>query len=183
MSIEFEAQGIEYAKRILADSPKRLRRAAANAVNRTIAHLGKEISVQVRKEYIVPAEEVKKALAVRRASRERLTGQISAKGSPLTLNVFKITRPKAGALRAKVRKSSSPKPVKGLFFGVAHKGYKGAMHRVGGGSYPLEVPYGPSVPQMVGNKAVTEPIEKEAEEYLNKRFLHEAEQQLRMKGR
>lgn len=182
MTIEFDAQGIEEAKRLLADSPARLRRAAANAVNRTIKHLGKEISVTVRSEYIVPAREIKKTLAIRRASREWLTGKISAVGSPLPLGVFKVTKPKDGALKAKVRKSSSPKPLKGVFIGKSHKEYTGAMRRVGSASYPLDVPYGPSVPQMLGNKSVMEPIEKEAEEYLNERFLHEVDQQLRMKG-
>ncbi len=180
MSIEFETQGMEEAKVLLSNYPKRLRIATAHAVNRTIGHIKKEISKTVRKEYLVRAKEIKKTLNVRRASRSRLTGEISSVGRPIPLDAFNINiSTKLKPLTVKVRKTSKRRPVRGLFLGTSRNGYTGLMQRVHKGkAYPLRIPYGPSAPQMIDNEQVIAEIEREAEEYLNKRFREEVEHQL-----
>lgn len=183
MSITFGAQGVELAKTILAYCPDRVRVAAANAVNRTITKMRTAISVNVRSEYVIPAKAVKATLSISRASRDRISGLIKSSGRPVPLQVFRVSHNKSGPLKAKIRKAAAPVPVGGLFRGVSRKGYDGLMQRRHRRqAYPLRIPYGPSVPQMLGAEQVTRKIERDAEEYLRKRFLHEVQQQFRMHG-
>lgn len=183
MSINIDAQGVETAKAILAGCPGRIRVAAANAVNRTITKMRTAVSKNVRSEYVIPAKKVKETLSISRASRNRITGYIKSAGRPVPLQVFRVSNNKRGPLKARVRKNAAPVPVKGMFRGVSRKGYAGLMQRRHRRqAYPLRVPYGPSVPQMLGAEQVTAKIERDAEEFLRKRFLHEVGQQFRMYG-
>lgn len=178
--ITFDIEGIETAKILLKDCPSKISVAAANAVNHTARKLRTTISKTIRKEYIVPAAEIKKSLNVQRASRVRLTGLIKSTGRPVPLDVFKVNTPKkGGALKAKVLKRKSPIAVPGMFYGTSLKGYTGLMmreHRKQ--SYPLKIPHGPSVPQMLGSEVVVDSIAEEAGKHLNERFLHEVNFQL-----
>lgn len=183
MSITFDAQGVEQAKVILASCPDRIRVAAANAVNRTITKLRTAISKNVRSEYVIPAKKVKETLSISRASRSRISGYIKSTGRPVPLQVFRVSNNKSGPLKARVRKNAAPVPVQGMFRGVSRKGYAGLMQRKHKRqAYPLRIPYGPSVPQMLGAEQVTKKIERDAEQFLRERFLHEVEQQFRMHG-
>nr|DAW25796.1 MAG TPA: minor tail protein Z [Caudoviricetes sp.] len=183
--IEIKAEGIEYAEKQLSAYPERIRRAAYNAVDRTLTHLKKTISASVRKEYNAYDEEIKKTLVIQRVSKNVLSGSVRSSGRALSFNAFKIKKPKKGKgpLKVKIRKRNGAKTMRGAFIGVSKKGYTGVMQRKGKKPYPLRVLYALSVPQMVGNTEVTTDIEKEAEEYLNKRFLHEVDYQLGKAGK
>ena len=168
--IGITVNNIDYAKGMLSDYPKMVNQAAGAAVDRTITHVKAQVSKEVRKRYVVSAKEVKKALSVRRAKTSELKGEVRATGRPLLLSNFRVTG-SSKTLRAKVLKASKPKPVPGLFRGKARSGYEGYMHRTQKEAYPLRVPAGPSVPSMMG--MVIEPLIKDAQQYLNQRFLHE----------
>ena len=75
-----------------------------------------------------------------------------------------------------VKKSGGAKAVPGLFYSPTTTGkYRGALHRRQPSRYPLRVPYGPSVPQMVEKPEVFAAVEQDAEQYLANRFSHEVE--------
>ena len=184
MSITFDLQGVSMAQAMLQACPHRVKAAAVNAINRTITKMRTAVSVNVRREYVIPAKVVKNTLFIARASRNRVRGLIRSTGRPVPLQAFRVSSGRRkGPLKAKVRKKAAPVAVPGMFRGVSRRGYAGLMQRRRRKqAYPLRVPYGPSVPQMLGADQVKANIEKEAEQFLRKRFLHEVEQQLRIYG-
>lgn len=171
--IEIYAKNVDYAQGMLAEWPKQVNQAAGAAINRTITHVKAEVSKEVRKRYIIPAKAVKQALTLKRARASELKGEVKAIGRPTPLAKFRIIKGSSGPLKAQVLKSARPKPVPRLFVGKSKSGFEGAMRRVGQESYPLKTPTGPSVPSMMS--MVEAPLTKDAEEFLNKRFLHEVE--------
>lgn len=184
MSITFDLQSVSVAQAMLQACPFRVKAAAVNAINRTITKMRTAVSVDVRSEYVIPAKVVKNTLFISRASRSRVSGLIRSTGRPVPLQAFRVSSGRRkGPLKAKVRKKAAPVAVPGMFRGVSRRGYAGLMqrrHRKQ--AYPLRIPYGPSVPQMLGAEQVTRKIERDAEQYLRERFLHEVAQQFRMYG-
>lgn len=191
--IKIEASNVKYAEEILADKPKQIKSAALAAINRTITHVKSKISITVRKQYVVSAKDIKDTIHIERAKSSYLQGTVSSKGRPLLLSAFSVSenqskqhnkplrvrrnqsKKRNNPLRVRVRRNGSLKPVHGLFSGTSRRGYRGLMLRTQPASYPLKVPYGPSVPQMLGNPDVVAKIESYAGRYLNDRFLHEVE--------
>lgn len=175
IEIKLDEKNMQTAEAFLGSAPAEIGRAAVAAINRTITGLKKTTSVTVRKRYVARAESIKKSLSEKRASPGRIEGRLSSEGPTLPLTAFHVSRPKAGPMRVKVLKSSSPKPVRGLFSRTFPRGYSGPMMRVGRTPYPLRTPAGPSVPQMVGHEETMKTLVPEAEKTLNERFLHEVE--------
>ena len=175
--IKIEASNVKYAEEILADKPKQIKSAALAAINRTITHVKSKISITVRKQYVVSAKDIKDTIHIKRAKSSYLQGTVSSKGRPLLLSAFSVrgNKQRNKPLRVRVRRDGSLKPVHGLFRGTSRRGYRGLMLRTQPASYPLKVPYGPSVPQMLGNPDVVAEIETDAGQYLSDRFLHEVE--------
>lgn len=177
--IKIEASNVKYAEEILADKPKQIKSAALAAINRTIKHVKSKISITVRKQYVVSAKDIKDTIHIERAKSSYLQGTVSSKGRPLLLSAFSVrgnqSKKRNKPLRVRVRRDGSPKPVHGLFSGTSRRGYRGLMLRTQPASYPLKVPYGPSVPQMLGNPDVVAEIEADAGQYLSDSFLHEVE--------
>lgn len=177
--IKIEASNVKYAEEILADKPKQIKSAALAAINRTITHVKSKISITVRKQYVVSAKDIKDTIHIERAKSSYLQGTVSSKGRPLLLSAFSVrgnqSKKRNNPLRVRIRRDGSLKPVHGLFSGTSRRGYRGLMLRTQPASYPLKVPYGPSVPQMLGNPDVVAEIETDAGQYLSDRFLHEVE--------
>lgn len=181
IDISLDEQNVKLAETFLADAPKEVQRAASAAINRTITKVKTATSVTVRKRYVANAGAIKKSLSHTRATASKPQGRLRSEGPSLPLTAFQMSRAGAasvrgtGPMRVKVLKSSSPKPVRGLFSRTFPRGYFGPMMRVGRTPYPLRTPAGPSVPQMVGHDETMNVLVPEAEKTLNERFLHEVE--------
>lgn len=99
--------------------------------------------------------------------------------SPKPKNIISALRAgekieKAGPMRVRVIRAGGFKNVPGLFVQQSSRSnYAGPMLRYLKTRYPLDIPYGPSIPQMAGNKDVLEDLAPFAEKVLNRRFLHE----------
>ena len=169
--ISIDESNLKMAENIFSNAPQVVHKAAAAAINRTVISLRKTASVTARKYYVVPASTVKKAIAIKRASGSSGKGAFIAKCTPLRLDTFSLRTPRRGPVRVKVQKAGGMKPTKNLFI---HNS-KGPLQRLSSASYPLRVPYGPSVPQMVGGEETLKELTPLADEILNKRFLHEIE--------
>lgn len=168
VQIEINQKELEKARELFANSPKIVDRAVTAAVNRTLTHIRKEVSVSIRKDYIISTGNIKKSLSIQRARGGNSSGAIKSIGSTMHLSNFKVKSYKRGPMKAAVKKGGL-KPVRGMFKHPT----KGLLRRVGTSSYPLDVPYGPSVPQMFENEQVLGRVVKESQEFLDKRFLHE----------
>lgn len=174
-TLEFDPKQLAEAEYALSEIPRQLPIAASAAVGRALTRARKLISVETQKQYTVPASAVKKSLSVNRT--RSLPGQISgslvSQGEPLHLSKFKVRNNKRAPVFVQVKKSGG-KRVPGLFVHPS----KSVLHRTQKTAYPLRIPYGPSVPQMVGNPSVLEIVAQEAQRTLNERLQVEVEYRL-----
>lgn len=191
IKLTLDVDKVHLAENLLADSPKQLRIAASQAINRTITTIRSKASVIIRERYTIAAKNIKPAINIKRAMKSSLEGAVIGRSSPLPLSAFKLTpnpekvisslrAGKTGmrgkVIRVQVLKGKGSTPVKGLFIQKSSRSnYAGLMLRYLKTAYPLRIPYGPSIPQMLGNELTIEKLVPLAEETLNKRFLHEVE--------
>lgn len=175
INISFDEKSLAAAKMGMMLAPKETRRAASKAVNRTLTHVRSTMSKTARQRYVVKAAEIKKSLKTKRASAGSLSGEIDSAGRPIGITAFKMSVRKKGPVKVKILRQGSLKPVKGLFVNHFPSGYVGPMYRKQRSRYPLSSFAGPSAPQMIGNKNVLPKWEKDAEEFLNRQFLHEVD--------
>lgn len=172
--ITIESKNIEYAQAMLDDMPKQIRAAANSAINRTLTTVRAKSSKSIRDNYLISSKDVKGRMSIKRSNKIRLTGVVKSTGAPMLITAFRVRTRKKGPIRVQIRKQGAPKAVPGMFLGTSRKGFVGAMQRTKrNASYPLRIPYGPSVPQMFGSENVVNELVPLAEETLNKRFLHE----------
>jgi len=205
VSIQIDAKQFADAQRLLQKFPKEVKLAAAAAINRTITTVRKEVSMAVTKNYTIKSGVVKQTLDTKRSSGQRLSGEISSKGSPMSLKRFRVSRNAMGTNFSKInsavdttggarKRKRSPIKVQilkrrrlaplstGALFKTPKGKRLGLLRRVQQRSYPVDLTAGPSVPQMFGAERTLEQLEPLAQETLNKRFIHEVEIRLGKKG-
>lgn len=173
-------QTIKYLKK----SPKEVHRAIAVTQNRTVTFLKKEIAKEVSHNYEIKSKTVKGTLTSKKATSTKLEASVSAEGRSIYLGRFK-TAPynRKRQLWAKVKKGNK-KVIPGLFRSRPEKlpmyRIPAEMHHIGrGGVRQVEKPFGPSVPQMIGNVDVSQEIARKARDMLNRRMIHELEWRFR----
>jgi len=159
IKIEFDEKTLEIAQNLFAECPEQVKYAASRAINRTATAVRAELSGLIIEKYDISSANVKKAITIKRSMRKVLRGVVGTVGRMLPITYFNLSpKPKniISALRAgeKIAKA-------------------GPMLRYLKTRYPLDIPYGPSIPQMAGNKDVLEDLAPFAEKVLNRRFLHE----------
>lgn len=160
----------------LKDAPNKVQKAAYFSVKRTVTRVKTKLSACTRETYTAKAGAIKSALAISSPTYTNLTAAVEATGRTLPMSAFKLSRNKKGPIKVQVKKSGGAKAVPGLFYSPTTTGkYRGALHRRQPSRYPLRVPYGPSVPQMVEKPEVFAAVEQDAEQYLANRFSHEVE--------
>ncbi|MEG2344091.1 MAG: hypothetical protein RSB52_08020 [Acidaminococcaceae bacterium] len=189
ISIDFDKKTMELAKNVFAESPKQVKYAASAAINRTTTAVRKKLAGLIVGKYDISSGNVKKAITIKRAGRNVLRGAVGSVGAVLPITSFNL-RPnpkrinsslrtggrvfKAGPMRVRVLRRQGFIAIPGLFVQQSSRSnYAGPMHRYMKTRYPLRTPYGPSIPQMAGNKEVLEELVPFAEKALNQRFLHE----------
>ena len=196
IKLDVDAQGLNRAAELAKRTTTGVKKASYNAIKRTASKMRVRVSTHVRKSYTAQASIVRKSLTTKTPKLNNLRGVILASGSPLPITAFKLSpnpriaierlkngekrqRQSRRPMRVQIRKGGASGSVPGLFIQQSSRsGYAGPMHRYLRSRYPLRIPYGPSVPQMVGNDDVLENFVPEAMEFYKKRFLHEVEVQL-----
>jgi len=181
VNVNFTLKNAELLKGALLACPQEARKAAAAAASRVVTHVGKQISVEVRKNYVVKAGVIKKSLFIKRPSLSAnlIGGVVGATGSQLPLAVFSVGHSTRSPLKVKVKVKKTGVVVPGLFWG----GRSGlAIRRDAMGNItsrlPIKNPGGPSVPQMIENETVWEAIDKSASAMLNDRLIDELQYRL-----
>lgn len=171
--ITINANNLENAERLLRLAPNEIKSAALAAVNRTASKVNTQTSRSIREKYNIKAKIVKSHIKKQNATKSSLTAKIIGSGAPFLITHFTVRKRRKGPLLVRVLKRGNAKPVPGMFLGTARKGFTGAMMRLKRSSYPLRIPYGPSVPTMFGNRDVANELESMADKWLNERFNHE----------
>lgn len=154
------------------------------AINRAVQKAKTEAKDGANEEYFITKGNIEKTLRATRASRTRLSAELTSRGGPIALTKFKVspkravTRTKRGkpspkSYKAAVKRDSGLTPLSGdpkAFFTIMGTGHEGVMERVSNRRLPLKQLYGPAVPSMIKNEEVIERIQKESTETLEKRI-------------
>lgn len=154
------------------------------AINRAVRKAKTEAKDAANEEYFIAKGNIEKTLRITKASRSKLSAELTSRGGPIALTKFKVSpghavkrtkkgKPSPKAYKAAVKRDSGLKPLSGdpkAFFATMGSGHDGMMERVSSRRLPLKQLYGPAVPSMIKNEEVIEKIQKEATETLEKRI-------------
>ena len=110
--ISIDAKNLEYAQQMLANAPKEIKRAIKSSINKSTKPIKTKVAKLVKERYVIPSGVVKKKVEIRKATLARLTGVVMSTGRPATLTRFDVRKSKKGPMRARVLRSSNPKPIK-----------------------------------------------------------------------
>lgn len=175
MKIVIDKESIKDVERRLGKFPDKAPNAIANALNRSVSNVSSNIVKEVRKNYHIKAVDVKNTLKIFKASRSRLGAEVRSSGKPLGLNKFKVS-PKTVNPKRKTQlkiavKKDGVKQILGAF--IANLNGIKVFKREGKRRFPIARKFGPSVPQMIGNKERVNTINHEAWLTYEKRLNHE----------
>ena len=156
--IEIDKKQMEVIKKLFKGMESKLPTVLMRSINRAADNAKTNMGRETSRNYIVKAGDVK--------------------ATKVPLYKFKVSpsvpKPKnpPKAYKVKVKKSGSLKSILGAFVADIN-GYNRVMQREGKARLPITQLYGPSIPEMIGNKSVSQYIEDEAAKTLEKRIDHE----------
>lgn len=195
--IDVKIDGVEAAKKALADFPNRVPGVVSSAINRSLTNVGSNIRKEVRANYEIKARDVSATLKRSNSTRSTLSGSIKSTGRPIPLDRFKVSpktvQPKRKRQLNITIKKGSVKQITGAFvanihgikiftrtgkFGVASKGSYEGTRREG-----IERKFSLSVPQMIGSKSVSKTIEVRGQQMFRRRLTHGVNQIMKGYGR
>lgn len=152
--------------RMKSEAPKVLK----NTINRTAKQARKELASEAQKTYTIKNGGFNKAMKLKAASTGNLEATIKARGAPIPLKDFRISKA-GGKVRAQVLKSGSLKPlekggIKAFINNVAQKGskdtkkekagtvvkHKAIAQRLTEKRLGIEEKFSNSIPIMLGNE-------------------------------
>jgi hypothetical protein len=181
--IELSIEHMERLEQALQETPEKIPRAAARAINRAAYTARTEAGRKVREIYRIKHSDVIKTIRIYGADERDLSATVISRGHTIPLYRFKVTPRSVQPKRKKPIYASVKKgqggPIKSAFVARMKNGYIGVFKRVGKLRLPIEGLYGPSVPQMIGSNNVSRWVEEKALETLDKRIEHEIEQAVR----
>ncbi|WP_026766125.1 phage tail protein [Selenomonas ruminantium] len=169
MSLEVDLKDIEKAKRLLGLCPLQLELAQAAAMNRAILGGRTALSKGIREQYIIPASTVKGKMTMKKARGGLLQASLTVKGSPIDLMKFRTRISKHGVF-AQVKRGGGGSLPHSFFVGT---GRAGIYHRASESRLPIQREFGPSVPQMAGERHVSESVSDRMKEVMETRLSHE----------
>lgn len=186
--IEVDQESLRYVQNRLGVMRNKAPQVIASALNDTARSGRQKLTTGVRAGYIVKSGAAKSNMKIRRATYGRLQATITAQGSPIKLEKFKVTAPWSGA-KGQVLKSSGLKDlvnsqgIKAFAAGMS-KGHPGSVHngiyqRRGKSRLPIKPFYGPSSAKMVektydgeggAGRAIKPEIEKDLQKNIDRQI-------------
>lgn len=175
--IEFTAEQIEKAERMLEHIPGAAPKAMARALNRAAESAKTEAGRKVRESYYVKSSDVSSTIKIYKASETDLNALVISRGNLMPLMKFRVTPRKPTPNRkkpivARVKRGSGG-PIKHAFVARMNSGHIGVFTRAGKQRIPINENYGPSIPEMLNSESVSAWVEQKATETLDKRLDHE----------
>lgn len=175
--IEITSETIERVETLLSGVPKGAERAFSNSINRGLSRVKTTAMKRVKEVYAVQSSALTAATTTRinKASTGNLAGYVSFSGFKSPLYKFSVTPKKPGTgkqVTASVMKNGGT-TFEDAFVAEMKSGHMGVFERSGRKRLPVEEIMGLSAAQMVGNAAVIEELEKEAQKVVDERLSHE----------
>lgn len=155
-----------------------IRRAAANALNRGIVSVRKEMTHEIRKYRSLRAGTIKSSmLPIKRASFDRLFATMTVLYHKIPLTQFHVRMSKRNGVSANVIPGDGYKAVPHAF-SVAAFGNQIFVRR-GTSRGPLKMLYGPSLPTLLKRATVVATLVTAGTQTFVKRFEHEVSYRMR----
>lgn len=167
MSIEFDASGLEAAKKVIEKYPQKAPQAISSSINRALIAGRKTLSVGIRSEYSIAAGTIKAHTKMKKASAGAPDGSMLISGHPIDLMEFSPRISGKGMVSVKVKKAR--RRLSHSFF-VAPSA--GLYHRIAEKRFPIKREYSLSVPQMAGNVNVASKVEERMRTVFEDRLQH-----------
>lgn len=151
-------------------------KAAARAVNATIAQAKTAMVKEIRTEYVVPASYVRDRLRIKRATFFKgvlnVEAVLDAQDKPRSANLIRFTARRTGAgVSVKIKRAGARKVVRGAFIG--NKG-RTVFVRVGKERLPIKALTTIDVAQMFNTKRINAKVVQMIEAKLPAIFANEA---------
>lgn len=157
--VEVDQESLRYVQNRLGLMRSKAPQVISSALNDTARSARMKLSSGVKSRYIVKSGESKGNMTIKRATYSRLQATITAQGSPIQIEKFKVTVPRTGAkfqvlkssgLKAIVNKYGNKAFAAGMTRGHPGKVHNGIYQRVEEkGRFPIKSFYGPSSAKMV----------------------------------
>lgn len=176
--IQLNLDHIDRLERFFIETPQKIPKITARAINRAAQSARTEAGREVRKTYLVKHGDVIDTIRIKSANEDNLSANVTSKGHVLPLSKFKVTPGRRPGIKGtspvlvRVKKGAGGR-IKSGFVAQMQSGHIGVFIRAGKRSSPINQLYGPSIPQMVGSDQVSRLVEEKAQETLEKRLDHE----------
>jgi len=170
--IRFDESQIRHAMQVLQHLPSEVPKVASRALNRAANSVRTTAARETSKGYVIRVGEVRNTIKINGATAGKLHAVVKARDTRRPLINFKV-RSTPSMLKVEVKRGQQknfPKAFinKGMSSGKLH-----VLRRVGRDRYPIQIKYGPSIPEMIGSPSVSKFVEDNAVETLEKRLDHE----------
>lgn len=185
MAVRIYVHQLEQAERYLKSIPNGARIAAARAINRAMLAAKTMTAKAASAEYTVKQKDVIDKIKTSKAMPGSLEARVVTRGYAIPLINYPASpkNPMPGKrkpFKTKIHRRAGFKEVPHGFIQKTKKGPLQFLMKVHSTDrYPLRVLYGPSIPQMVGSKTVSEAVETRAQDVLGDRFNHEVARLMR----
>lgn len=171
MIIEVDMTAVDQVEKMLDGIPQGFEKAAMRALNRSILAARTAATKGIRENYTVKASDLKSNMTMKKAGLSHLSATLVAIGAPIDLMKFKVKISREG-ISAQVKRGAGGSLPHSFFVTT---GNMGVFHRTTAARTPLQREFGPSLPQMMGNKDVMEKVQQRARTVLEERMYHEAD--------
>jgi hypothetical protein len=177
ISIAPDERQLRFLRDALGRFPEKAKKAMVRAINRAVEGARTDAVKKVCEAYVIKPSDVRKTIVIARANSRKMEARIISTGRPIPLMKFKVNPKKPGDRKKIVIagvKMGTAAQMPHSFIAQMKSGHIGVFSRATGAPrLPIEQKYGPSVPQMMGNKDVIDFIEKRARERLDKELRHQ----------
>ena len=164
----------------LAKIPKEIPKAMAQAINRTVTHTATLTKREVVKIYAVKQKDVSSTLTKKRATAGSLRGYVKSNGNNIELSKFpynpKVTSRRRKRVKVKVRRDRGYQVINTS--PPAFTNTNQVWQRKGKNRFPRKKLYTLSIPSMISNPEIADPIKEKAAKKLEERVRHEIERRL-----
>lgn len=186
IGVQIDAETMERVEAMLAQVPKGAERAFSNAINRGLSKVKTGAFREVKRVYTVQSSALRKATTTseKKASTGDLAGHVHFAGYEIPLYKFNVTPKKPGTgkqVRATMKRGGGA-VYDDAFIAVMHNNggmdHTGVFHRETSKRFPISEYMGLSAAHMVGETAVAEKLQEEAQKTVDERVMHEVERLL-----
>lgn len=179
IGVTIDAETMERVQTMLAQVPKGAERAFSNAINRGLSKIKTGAFKEVKRVYTVQSRALSDATStnVKKASTGDLAGHVHFAGYEIPLYKFNVTPKKAGTgkqVRATMKRGGGA-VYDSAFIAEMRSGHIGVFHRETRKRLPISEYMGLSAAHMVGEAAVADKLQEEAQKTVDERVWHEVE--------